>query len=250
MTHYLNSPFKLIHLSETNSTSSYLRLLCETENMEEFTVVVADYQTSGRGQRGNSWESENGKNLLFSLLMKPTFLPANQQFILSQIISLSIKEELDTYCDNVSIKWPNDIYWENKKICGMLIEHDLQGANLSRTIAGIGINVNQEQFFSPAPNPVSLKQITGTEYDCFGLLRDLLQRIYLYYTKIQHGQIGDIADQYYKALFRKSTFARFSDKNGEFTAQIIRVEPSGLLVVKDEENQERVYAFKEISYIL
>lgn len=248
--HYLDTPFKLIHLPETDSTVSYLRHLCASGNPQEFTVVVTDFQTSGRGQRGNSWESENGKNLLFSLLLAPTFLPANQQFILSQIVSLSIKEELDTYSNDICIKWPNDIYWKDKKICGMLIEHDIQGSNLSKTMAGIGININQESFSSPIPNPVSLKQITGTEYDSFEILRNLLQRIYRYYREIQNDGSKDIAERYYNALFRRNTFAQFSDKNGEFTAQIIRVEPSGLLVVKDKENRERIYAFKEISYIL
>ena len=250
MTCYLDEPFELIHLTETDSTSNYLRKLLNADNAKEYTVVAADFQTSGKGQRGNSWESEREKNLLFSLLLTPAFLPANEQFVLSQIISLSIKEELDTYCSEISIKWPNDIYWKNKKICGILIEHDLQGKNLSQTIAGIGININQEFFSSPAPNPVSLKQITGEEYDLCPILRNILTRIYKYYSEIQYENTGNLADRYYEALFRKGRLARYSDKDGEFTAQIIRVEPSGILVVKDEKNKERMYAFKEISYIL
>ena len=164
-------PVPLIHISETNSTNSYLQNFCAKEKTEEFTTVAADYQTSGRGQRGNSWESEPHKNLLFSFVLFPEFLEARRQFLISQIVSLAIKEELDTYTDDVSIKWPNDIYWKEKKICGILIENDLIGRNISRSIAGIGININQEEFHSPAPNPVSLYQITGKQYDIYEVLK-------------------------------------------------------------------------------
>lgn len=248
--HYPDFPFKRIHLKETNSTSSYLRTLCNTQATEEFTVISTDFQTAGRGQRGNSWESEEKKNLLFSLLLTPSFLPANEQFILSQVVSLSIKEELDTYGSGFSIKWPNDIYWNDKKICGILIENDLQGSYLSQSIAGICININQEAFHSSAPNPVSLKQITGKEHDLNSILENILCRLDSYYKKIQSGYMESISQTYYNALFRKEVFAGFSDKNGKFTARIIRVEPSGLLVVADKDGMERSYAFKEISYIL
>ena len=118
-------PVPLIHIIETNSTNNYLQTFCTREKAEELTTVVADFQTSGRGQRGNSWESEPAKNLLFSFVLFPEFLEARRQFLISQIVSLAIKEELDTYTDDISIKWPNDIYWKEKKICGILIENDL-----------------------------------------------------------------------------------------------------------------------------
>ena len=158
-------PVPLIHLEETDSTNKYLNELCNKQCVEELTTITADFQTSGRGQRGNSWESEAGQNLMFSFVLYPTFLKARRQFLLSQIISLAIKEELERYVSNISIKWPNDIYWKDKKICGMLIENDLTGVHISRSITGIGINVNQETFCSDAPNPVSLKQINGQSYD-------------------------------------------------------------------------------------
>ena len=123
-------PVSLIHINETNSTNNYLQSLCSEQKVEELTVIVADFQTSGRGQRGNSWESDPGKNLLFSTVIFPEFLEARRQFLISQIISLAIKEELDTYTSDISIKWPNDIYWKEKKICGMLIENDLMGRNM------------------------------------------------------------------------------------------------------------------------
>ena len=247
--HYPDFPFKRIHLKETNSTSSYLRTLCNTQATEEFTVISTDFQTAGRGQRGNSWESEEKKNLLFSLLLTPSFLPANEQFILSQVVSLSIKEELDTYGSGFSIKWPNDIYWKDKKICGMLIENDLMGRNISQSISGIGINVNQEAFHSTAPNPVSLRQITGKQYDIFEILRNIMLRIQSDYELLRNGDTELIAHRYEKALFRKEGMHRYKDADGEFFARIICVEPEGKLILEDDAQKKRGYMFKEVEYI-
>ena len=157
--HYPDFPFKRIHLKETNSTSSYLRTLCNTQATEEFTVISTDFQTAGRGQRGNSWESEEKKTCYSAYCwLRLSYQPRTVYLIPGCIFKH--KEELDTYGSGFSIKWPNDIYWNDKKICGILIENDLQGSYLSQSIAGIGININQEAFHSSAPNPVSLKQIT------------------------------------------------------------------------------------------
>ena len=219
--------------------------------MEELTVVVADFQTSGRGQRGNSWESDSGKNLLFSIVIFPEFLEARRQFLISQIISLAIKEELDTYTTDISIKWPNDIYWKDKKICGMLIENDLTGTHISRSIAGIGININQEAFTSPAPNPVSLKQITGQSYSPEQILASIMRRIKDYYALLQteNESVNSlIADRYTGSLFRKDGFHRYTDANGKFLARLLRVEPDGRLILEDQIGTERTYLFKEVQY--
>lgn len=243
-------PVPLIHISETNSTNNYLQSLCSKQKVEELTVVVADFQTSGRGQRGNSWESDSGKNLLFSIVIFPEFLEARRQFLISQIISLAIKEELDTYTTDISIKWPNDIYWKEKKICGMLIENDLMGRNISQSIAGIGININQETFHSFAPNPVSLRQITGKEFDLFEILKSIVLRIQSYYSLLKKGNTESIVCQYEMSLFRKEGMHRFKDTNGEFLARIICVEPEGRLILEDEILNKRGYMFKEVEYLL
>lgn len=243
-------PVPLIHISETNSTNNYLQSLCSKQKVEELTVVVADFQTSGRGQRGNSWESDSGKNLLFSIVIFPEFLEARRQFLISQIISLAIKEELDTYTTDISIKWPNDIYWKEKKICGMLIENDLMGRNISQSIAGIGININQETFHSFAPNPVSLRQITGKEFDLFEILKNIVLRIQSYYSLLKKGNTESIVCQYEMSLFRKEGMHRFKDANGEFLARIICVESEGRLILEDEILNKRGYMFKEVEYLL
>ena len=160
-----NESPRILRVAETTSTNSLLRELVIKESLPEGSVVVADFQTAGRGQIGNVWESEAGKNLMFSTVLYPTCIPANRQFLISQIAALSVKETLDSYTDHVTVKWPNDIYWKDKKICGMLIENDLSGHNLYCSIIGIGINLNQAVFRGDAPNPVSLFQIIGKEVD-------------------------------------------------------------------------------------
>lgn len=246
-------PVPLIYIEETDSTNKYLNELCRKQCVGELTTVTAGFQTSGRGQRGNSWESEAGKNLMFSFVLYPTFLEARSQFLLSQIISLAIKEELDTYVNHISIKWPNDIYWKDKKICGMLIENDLAGKHISRSIAGIGININQKTFSSPAPNPVSLKQITGKTYEPQLILASIMKRIKEYYTLLQTEKSETnayIATRYAHSLFRKEGVYRYSDANGEFSAHLLRVEADGRFILEDLTGTERAYLFKEVQYIL
>lgn len=249
MMHFPDSfPTPVIHIRETNSTNSYLNDLCKHEQQAEFTTVVSEFQIAGRGQRGNSWESEGGKNLLFSFVVFPDFLVAKQQFLLSQIISLAIKEELDTSVEDISIKWPNDIYWKKKKIAGILIENYLAGDHIQQSIAGVGININQQEFFSPAPNPVSLKQITGQEQDAVKVLSGIMLRMKQFYKQLQQGQTEFITSRYLQALFRKDGLHQFRDINGDFKAAIEGVEPGGELILKDETGKKRNYLFKEVEF--
>lgn len=245
----------MIHLNETDSTNRYLQQLCQeagNNKVEEFTTVCADYQTAGKGQRGNSWEAAKGANLLFSFVCYPTFIPIRQQFVLSQLISLGIKETLDEYCSDISIKWPNDIYWKEKKICGILIENDLQGNSIGRCISGIGLNINQEVFLSDAPNPISLKQITGKHYQRETILEKVMQRIEQSYQKIKEDSAyaSELATRYAASLFRREGLHCYQDKDGLFNARLVRVEADGRFVLMDEANQERSYLFKEVQYVL
>lgn len=249
-------PFPLVALDETDSTNQHLSRLCNErqEAIAEFTTVVAEFQTAGKGQRGNTWEAEEGKNLLFSFVLYPTFLEARRQFILSQIVSLAIKEELSRWSDEITIKWPNDIYWKDKKICGILIENDLAGHNIARSISGIGININQELFHSDAPNPVSLKQITGKEHDRHTILAHILQRIETYYNSLRTEEpniySAEIATRYARSLYRRRGLHPYEDGNGKFLARLLRVEQDGRLILEDESGRERQYLFKEVQYVI
>lgn len=242
--------YLIIDIKETDSTNNYLRNELLKNVLEEGTTITTDFQTAGKGQRGNSWESKKGENLLFSTVLYPVMIKANEQFIISQIVSLAIADTLNSYTENITIKWPNDIYWKEKKICGILIENDLLGDRLNQSIIGIGLNINQKEFFSNAPNPISLYQITGIEHDRLQILNDIAERIHHYYTLLKLGKKAEIRNEYKEHLFRKDGYHLFHDGEHEFTARIKDVEDCGLLVLEDEKGADRSFAFKEVRYIL
>ena len=164
---------RIIHLDTIDSTNRYLREMdCPAE--EDLLVCVADYQTAGRGQGTNTWESEKGKNLLFSVLAKPVDIAPTRQFILSEACALALKDVLDRSVDDITLKWPNDIYWQDCKLSGTLIETSLSGGRIRHCIFGVGLNVNQREFKSDAPNPVSLWQIVQHETDREHLLEQII----------------------------------------------------------------------------
>lgn len=232
--------WEIIHIAETDSTNRWLR----ERGGEGDMVVVADYQTAGKGQGNNSWESERGKNLLFSVLYHPQRIPANRQFHISMAVSLAIADALGEHIGDVSIKWPNDIYWRNAKICGILIENRLLGQTIRDSIIGVGVNVNQRQFHSNAPNPVSLWQIHGHETDLELLLQSILDKFTLYINK------KEIKTQYLHQLYRRKGFHPYADREGSFMAEIVDVEDDGHLLLCDDNGQQRRYAFKEVSFVI
>ena len=239
----------IIQLQEVDSTNNYLRALQQKEEQEEGTVVAAYEQSAGRGQRGNTWEAEAGKNLTFSMIFHPQELIASDQFIISQLVSTAIKEVLDHYIPDVSIKWPNDIYYQDKKIGGILIENDLSGYEVFQTIIGIGINVNQDLFLSNAPNPVSMFQITGKEYDLEKLLNEFASQIYINYLDMLDGAEHEIKEVYKNSLYRSKGMHAYEDENGTFLAEIVKTESTGHLVLRDSEGIIRRYAFKEVRFV-
>jgi BirA family biotin operon repressor/biotin-[acetyl-CoA-carboxylase] ligase len=240
--------YPLIHLAETRSTNETLTTLCSHGPVTDFTVIQADYQTAGKGQRGNHWEAEPKQNLLFSFVFHPVFLEARRQFLLSKIVALAMKETLDAYTEGIHIKWPNDIYWHDRKICGILIENILDGSHIAQTIVGIGLNVNQTEFHSDAPNPVSLRQITGLEYDCGEVLDAFMQRIQSYYGLLLHGEAEALSRQYFDALYRTDGLYPYTDGRGAFQGRIYCVEEDGHLLIEDEAKNLRRYTFKEVKY--
>ena len=245
-------PYPLIALDETDSTNRYISQLCNElqESVAELTTVTAEFQSAGKGQRGNTWEADKGKNLLFSFVLYPTFLEARRQFILSQIVSLSIKEELDRWSDEITIKWPNDIYWRDKKICGILIENDLSGHFIGRSISGIGININQDEFHSDAPNPVSLYQITGRTYKIEKILDEFTEAFGKRYTDTFTNSSDRIHKEYIAALYRNDGVYPFYSDGNIFHASIADVELDGHLLLSTESGEKKRFAFKEVSFLL
>lgn len=237
--------FKIVHIEETDSTNRWIRNSESKDFLEKdiSLVVWAEYQTAGKGCGTNTWESERGKNLTFSVLLHPERLSANKQFQISMQVSLALCEALGRHIGDLSIKWPNDIYWRNGKIAGILIENRLQGSTIIDSIVGIGLNVNQREFRSDAPNPVSLWQICEHETDRELLLYEFLDAL--------KGFLGrDVRKQYLSMLYRRKGFHPYTDCDGAFMAEIVGVEEDGHLVLRDEEGRERRYAFKEVSFII
>ncbi len=249
----MSKPFKIIRLKETPSTNDYAFLLEDGAIEGPLTAVVADHQTKGKGQRGNLWESERGKNLLLSVIMRPWFVPARDQFVLSEMVSMSVVETLDEYAPGFTVKWPNDIYHKDRKIAGILIEHTLSGCSLGKSIAGIGLNINQKMFLSDAPNPVSLHQILNKETDREQVLLGLLTRMNSGIQSLEEdysAHRAQLHERFLSRLWRGEGLHPFKDKDGVFQARIKDVRMDGPIVLEDTEKKERTYLFKEVQYIL
>ncbi len=241
--------WRVVMLDETDSTNSYLDRLDSQEEQPEGCVVATHTQSAGRGQRGNSWEAEPGQNLTFSLLLRPQVVPPQEQFRLSQAVALAMTDVLSRYADGFTVKWPNDIYYHDNKIAGILIEHHLSGMKIARTIVGVGLNINQQQFLSDAPNPISLTHITGQQHDLRAILQEILRALSVRYTMC----VGDsevLQSDYLAQLYRRDGYHPYRDAAGEFEATIETVLPGGFLVLRDRAGRRREYAFKEVSFIL
>lgn len=240
-----------IHLDVVDSTNSYVRnLISQGQSFPDITLIDADFQTAGRGQKGNSWESEPGKNLTFSLVCHPTRVLAARQFILSQAIALSICLTLSKLADGFSVKWPNDIYWNDWKVSGTLIECDLMGKYVNTCILGTGINVNQKDFSSDAPNPMSLCKILGTDIDKEALLKDIIQEFSRIYSLIQKGRDQFVKSEYELHLYHRTGWWPYIDDKGPFEAEFVGIEPTGHLLLRVLDGSVHRYEFKEVQFVL
>lgn len=240
----------IIKINSTSSTNTFLKELSSKQQLSEGTVIQTYAQTAGRGQHGTSWEAEPGKNITCSILLYPDFLPLSENFLLSKVIALGIKDTLSGYVENVTIKWPNDIYIRNEKISGTLIENELTGQKISLTIAGIGVNINQNRFVSDAPNPISLKQILKKETDLDILLEKMISKILFWYGLLKQNQYELISKRYFDSLYRNKGIHYFQDSQEKFAAEIQKVENNGLLHLKTTQGEFRKYLFKEVAFII
>ncbi len=238
----------IIVQDELESTNNYAKQLV-SDKVEEGTVVLAQFQSKGRGQQGNYWESETGKNLLFSLILYPDFLEAEFQFSLSMLVSLAIVSVLDEETDEVQIKWPNDIYVGKLKIAGILIENTIKGSKLGSTIVGVGLNLNQEVFASNAPNPVSLKQLTNRDYEINKTLQQFLQNFDSLYHLLKTGRRADIEKAYLNRLLGKDEWRTYRKENHEFEAKITGIGEFGKLRMEDRSGKTLEFMFKEVEFV-
>lgn len=253
-----------MYIKQTNSTSTLLREQY-SEALPNLYVIRTDYQTSGRGQAGNGWESEDGQNLLFSVLLRCQSLAASEQFRLTMLVSVAMIELLSHYLptDKLCVKWPNDVYYGDRKVCGILVENTLMGKWVDHSIVGIGLNVNQLEFCSKAPNPISMRQITGEKYDVAGLLDE-----YLNMLERRLPMLSDVALEasYLACLYRRTGWYPYMERevsiaptsialasehsSHSFLAEFVGVTPSGELILRTQSGAIKTYHFKQIRYIV
>lgn len=248
-----------MYIRQTNSTSTLLREQY-TDTLPHLYTIRTDYQSAGRGQAGNGWESEDSKNLLFSTLLRCEVSPA-EQFRLTMWVSVAMVEMLLKYlpAEGLTIKWPNDIYYGDKKLAGILVENTLVGSKIAYSIVGIGLNVNQLEFLSPAPNPISMQQISGKEYDVETLLEEYLQVL----ERWQNVPLPDLQAAYMSYLYRRRGMYPYVEREvslvptaiaqsaeGAFHAEIQGITPQGELVLQTEKGETRTYHFKQIRFVI
>ena len=238
-------------LEEVDSTNN--ELLRHIRDYDNLSVVAAVSQTAGRGQRGNRWVSAPGDNLTFSFILKPSDLPAREVMAITCLATLAVRDTLREAGVPAVVKWPNDIYVGNRKICGMLVENGLAGPDIAWSVVGIGINLNQTEFPGEVMNATSLRRLTGRTYEPVPFLENLCRRLEAILPDLasKEGRDG-LRAAYEQDLFRKDSPAAYRDltTGEEFTGIIRGITPEGLLRVEKAEGPEKVFGFKEISYIL
>lgn len=237
----------IINLPECHSTNEIAMIKIKSKEAAEGTIITTEHQTRGKGQRGNTWESQAGLNLTFSLVLSPKFLNPIDQFDLNIIVSKAIHEVLSQYAYGLKIKWPNDIVHESDgKLGGILIENIIGQKGIEFSVVGIGLNINQVQFrFSTA---TSLANLSGSEVDKWEIFKLLIQKLESNYFELKKGNLKKLKDYYLQNLFRFGELAPFFDKK-EFEGKIIHVDDDGRLVIEKEDGELNFYSFKEVRFL-
>ena len=238
------------HLQQIDSTNAYLQRQ-QTEHDIRNWVVSADEQTAGKGMGSNGWESEAGKNLTFSLALDMRFLPAERQFLLSKAVALGLIQALDDLLpkEKLHIKWPNDIYFENRKLAGILINSTIKSNMMDVSIVGIGLNVNQMQFFDWPTHPISLKMITGEDYDLQLLLEQIAEGLLIKVEQLKTNPSA-IEQDYLKRLFRYRTWGDYEVEGKKLRLFMTGIDPFGRLLLIDEAEKTYCFDIKEIKFLL
>lgn len=280
-----------MYIAETDSTSSLLRrLLTGTESEAEHAMracldepvpcIYTPYQTSGRGQTGNGWESKRGENLLFSFVLRQPPVAISEQFRLSEWLTCLLHQTLqklffesfsesfpEPLPNQLTIKWPNDMYFGDRKLVGILVENTLQGKEIAYSIVGIGVNCNQTHWEGNAPNPISLQQIVGHAVEPEAILARYMHHLTeSYATAVAEKQLPDLHAYYRRVLYRGKGYYPYMEREvsvqptaiatraeaGQqaFDAEVVDITPQGELVLRTREGEERMYHFKQVKYII
>ena len=250
-----------MYIKQTHSTSSLLREQY-SDALPHLYTIRTDFQTAGRGQAGNSWESEEGKNLLFSTLLRYDGILAAEQWRLSMLVAVALWDTLAKYLpqEQLTIKWPNDIYFGDKKLVGILIENSLSGRYVGYSIVGVGVNVNQTAWVSNAPNPISMKEITGENYDVESLMNEWILSL----KSWEIAPTEDIRAAYLAHLYRREGWYPYVEREvsltptaiaregieNAFLAEFVNVTEQGELLLRLQNKEEKIYHFKQIRFVL
>jgi BirA family biotin operon repressor/biotin-[acetyl-CoA-carboxylase] ligase len=242
----------LIKLSDVDSTNNFLKLLMsKSEPLPEGTVIMADNQYAGRGQQQNIWQAEPGKNLTFSLYLKPEFLPVHQQFLLNMAVSIALNDALATLTgDGLKIKWPNDLYYNQQKLGGILIENSISGQTYKSTIIGIGLNVNQEVFSGGLnQRATSLYRILQKDVNLIKLLAVICSHIESQYLKLKENKFRALHEAYLQKLYGYMKTGKFRYNGQVFEGMITGVTEQGMLKINSE-GTEKAFNFKEVEFLI
>lgn len=242
---------KLVQIRTLESTNNYAIELYRQNKLGNGSVVRCDFQSKGKGQRGNTWVSEDGKNLLCTIVYLPNELKVVNQFYISMAVSLGLVKYIQSETDKeTSVKWPNDIYIENQKVAGILIENTVIQDVLKMSAIGIGLNINQREFSNELPNPTSLALATNFDYNVEQEFLNVLDFIEYYIEMLEKRQFDELKSAYLSNLYRFNEWSSFIKDGEEFKAKIVDVEEFGLLSLEFENGNTESFVFKEIEYII
>ncbi|MBI9033741.1 MAG: biotin--[acetyl-CoA-carboxylase] ligase [Bacteroidales bacterium] len=246
----LFSDQKIIKLTETASTNDYLEQIQKSSSIPEGTVVITQKQSQGKGMDTNKWDSEPGKNLTLSIYLTPNFIAPCDQFSISTCASLAVYDFIKNYTNqNISIKWPNDIYVNDQKISGILIRHGIEGNQIGHSIIGIGINMNQDKFASWVPNPTSIKNIIDKDVDLNEALAKFLPCFENRYKQLREGVLTEMKQEYLQLMYKRNQFAKYMYLGKKITAKITGIGEYGFLQFEDKKGVVYECDLKEIEYL-
>jgi BirA family biotin operon repressor/biotin-[acetyl-CoA-carboxylase] ligase len=238
---------KVLHsFAELDSTQDQAHILLSQSRPPEGTIITAAFQRKGKGLMQNTWSSDAGRNLLFSLILYPSFLQVNRAFLLSQAMALAVRDWVGRYARPAQVKWPNDVYIGHKKVAGMLIQNALSGSRIQSSIIGVGLNLNQTEFPEGLPNPGSILGETGVELDPERALSELCWHLEYWYLQLQSGEWSGIHSDYLNQLYAFGELRTFIRRDGtQFLGRIAGVEENGYLLI-DQGGRREAFEVKEV----
>jgi len=244
-----------IKLQRVNSTNNYAIDTISKSKPIEGTVISASFQYEGRGQIGRYWESEEGKNITCSTILHPTFLQAHDQFQLNMAVSLGLHDFISHFLtekdQNVGIKWPNDIYVNNEKIAGILIQNTLKGKFINSSVIGTGININQIKFSDHVPNPTSLSKLLNSDIDIELAFQWLFRFMTKRYLQLTAGQVSLLRKEYLECLYKIDIWSSYmNEDNAIFNGKITGVDEIGQLTIEMEDGKSQSFAFRELKFVI